>query len=139
MRVYARVVDEHCYCAALRAATRRVTALYDDALAPAGVNLAQYSLLRTVARRTAVSLSELGGVTGLDRSTIGRNVRLLQRMALVAITPGQDRREATVSVAPAGEDALRRGAAAWEEAQARVRAALGGDGTAALLSILTAL
>lgn len=35
-----------CYCLALRAAARKATALYDETLAPAGLNLAQYGLMR---------------------------------------------------------------------------------------------
>ncbi len=34
-----------CYCAALRVAARKTTALYDEELAAVGINLAQFSLL----------------------------------------------------------------------------------------------
>ena len=37
-----------CYCAALRAATRKTTALYDEALAPVGIGVAQFSLMRRI-------------------------------------------------------------------------------------------
>lgn len=80
-------MDLICYCDVLRAATRKTTAIYDAALAPAGVNLAQFSLLRKIQRAGSVSLSELGRLAALDRSTIGRNVRVLQRMELVRVTP----------------------------------------------------
>jgi DNA-binding MarR family transcriptional regulator len=66
-------MDSVCYCDVLRAATRKTTAIYDVALAPAGVNLAQFSLLRKIQRAGSVSLSELGRLAALDRSTIGRN------------------------------------------------------------------
>ena len=49
-----------CYCAALRIATRKTTAIYDEALAPAGIGLAQFSLLRKIERGGRLSLSELG-------------------------------------------------------------------------------
>jgi hypothetical protein len=41
---------------------------------PLGINIAQYSLLRMIQRRQAVSLTELGGIAELDRSTVGRNM-----------------------------------------------------------------
>ena len=47
-----------CYCAAVRTAARKTTALYDSILAPAGVTLAQYSLLRRIQRAGTVSLTE---------------------------------------------------------------------------------
>ena len=39
-----------CICAALRVAARKMTARYDAALEPIGVNLAQFSLLRNIHR-----------------------------------------------------------------------------------------
>ena len=43
-----------CYCVALRKAARKVTSLYDAALEPTGVNLAQFSLLRTIERQQSL-------------------------------------------------------------------------------------
>ena len=114
-----------CYCVALRKAARKVTSLYDAALEPTGVNLAQFSLLRTIERAAPVSLTELGRMTELDRSTVGRNVRLLQRMGLVRVAPGADQREATVSLDEPGLEILRRGAPLWDEAQRKIEASLG--------------
>ena len=114
-----------CYCVALRKAARKVTSLYDAALEPTGVNLAQFSLLRTIERAAPVSLTELGRMTELDRSTGGRNVRLLQRMGLVRVAPGADQREATVALDEPGLEILRRGAPLWDEAQRKIEASLG--------------
>jgi DNA-binding MarR family transcriptional regulator len=69
-----------CYCSLLRTATRKVGAVYDNALAPLGINIAQYSLLRLVEHCQPVSFTELGRIAELDRSTVGRNVRVLERM-----------------------------------------------------------
>ena len=85
-----------CYCLALRAAARKATALYDEALAPAGLNLAQYGLMRRIERAGAVSLTELGRMAELDRSTVGRNVKVLERLLLVRLSPAKDQREAAV-------------------------------------------
>ena len=128
-----------CYCAALRTAARKATAIYDAALAPAGVNLAQYRLLRIIARAAPVCLTELGRMTELDRSTIGRNVRLLQRMGLVRIAPGTDQREATVVLEEAGSRVLREGGPLWEEAQRRIESSLGRKPAAQLRTLLQSL
>jgi DNA-binding MarR family transcriptional regulator len=136
IRVYTRYMSGICYCAALRAATRKVSARYDAALAPLGINIAQFSLLRHIERAAPVSLTELGRKVGLDRSTIGRNVRVLQRLGLVRVTPGVDQREATVALAEPGRDVLRRGAPLWEEVQHRIEAGLGPDGARQLRRLL---
>ncbi|MFL5331628.1 MAG: MarR family winged helix-turn-helix transcriptional regulator [Geminicoccaceae bacterium] len=129
-----------CYCAVLRGAARKVTALYDEALAPVGLTLAQFRLLRLVERAgDPPSLTELGRVAELDRSTIGRNVRLLQRLGLVRVVPGGDQREATVALEEAGRRALHKATPLWDGAQRRIEAALGPDAAARLRSLLQSL
>ncbi len=124
-----------CYCSSLRAAARKTTALYDAALAPVGINVAQFALLRRVERTEPVSLTELGRLADLDRSTIGRNVKVLERLGLVRLAAAEDQREAAVTLAPAGVEALRRAAPLWEEAQRRIEIALGADGARSLRAL----
>ena len=124
-RAYTRIMSGPCYCTVLRAAMRRIAASYDAALEPVGVNIAQFSLLRTIRRAAPVTLTELGRLTELDRSTIGRNVRVLERMGLVALGRGKDQREATVSLTEAGAQVLDEGAPLWEGVQGQIEARLG--------------
>ncbi len=128
-----------CYCASLRAAARKATALYDATLAPAGVNVAQFALLRKIERAESVSLTELGRLAALDRSTVGRNVKVLERLGLVQVAAAEDQREAAVALTPAGAEALVRAAPHWEEAQRHVEAALGTDGAHALRTLANKL
>ena len=128
-----------CYCAALRVAARKTTAIYDEARAPAGIGVAQFSLLRKIERGGKLSLSELGRIASLDRSTIGRNIKVLHRMGLIEIGPGADHREATVTLAEGGRAALRDGAPLWKAAQDRIEAALGEGGARELRTLLAAL
>ena len=124
----------------LRAATRRVGAVYDDVLAPLGINIAQYSLLRTIERRQPVSLTELGRSAELDRSTIGRNVRVLERAGLVETSRGaEDQREAVVTLAAAGVEVLDAAKPLWEEGQRKVEAQLGPVKVTALQDILRSI
>jgi len=132
-------MPSECICATLRVAARKMTARYDAALAPIGINLAQFSLLRNINRAGSVSLTELGRRVELDRSTIGRNVRVLQRMGLVQVTPGADQREATVALAEPGRDVLRRGAPLWDGVQDRIASDLGAAGVTQLRTLLNSL
>ncbi len=132
-------MDTPCYCAAVRTAARKTTALYDSALEPAGVTLAQYSLLRKIERGGAVSLTELGRMADLDRSTVGRNVKALEQLRLVRPVLAKDRREAAVRLAPAGVEALRLAAPLWEDAQRRVETALGAGSAEQLRSLALSL
>jgi DNA-binding MarR family transcriptional regulator len=125
-----------CYCAAVRTAARKTTALYDSILEPAGVTLAQYSLLRKIERAGSVSLTKLGQLTELDRSTVGRNVKALEELGLVRSGAAKDQREAAVKLTLAGAKTLRRAFPLWEEAQRRVEAALGATGASQLQTLV---
>lgn len=129
-----------CYCTLLRKATRRLSGVYDEALAPLGINIAQYALLRMVAARTSLSLTELGRLAELDRSTIGRNVRVLERMGLMQTGRGDDdQRESVVSLTPAGTDLLSKARPIWDECQSRIATKLGTERVETLNAILAAL
>jgi DNA-binding MarR family transcriptional regulator len=132
-------MSDACYCISIRKAARKVTALYDAALAPVGVNLAQFSLLRTVERRAPVSLTELGRHTDLDRSTVGRNVKVLERMGLVAMVGGEDQREAMVELAAKGSRVLADGAPLWDATQRSIETTLGRDAARHLQTLLQSL
>lgn len=133
-------MSSSCHCIVLRKAARRISAVYDEALSPSGINVAQFSLLRNIARHEPVSFTTLGAILELDRSTVGRNVKLLERRGILASgTSGDDLREATASLTQAGRTILREAEPAWSAAQARIEAALGADGTAALHRLLEGL
>jgi DNA-binding MarR family transcriptional regulator len=99
MWVYTQIMNLLCYCTWLRNAARRMTAIYGQALAPVGVGTAQFSLLRELeGDGEAIGLSELGELLDLDRSTVGRNVGVLERMGLVRIGVGVDQRLTTIEL-----------------------------------------
>lgn len=138
-RVYTRKMSR-CYCSLLRAATRRIGSVYDDALAPLGVNVAQYSLLRLIERLQPISFTELGRVAELDRSTVGRNVRVLERIGLVETGRGEDdQREAVVRLVALGCQVLEQAAPLWDECQREIETRLGPVKVKALREILNAI
>lgn len=139
MRVYTRAMRTTCYCILLRDAARKATAIYDEALSPAGMTIAQFRLLRILERQGPVSLTELGRLAELDRSTIGRNLRLLERMGLVSLARGRDQREAMASLDAAGKAALATAVPLWAEAQSRIETSLGADAGERLHALLQAL
>lgn len=116
-----------------------MTAIYDEALAPAKINVAQFSLLRRIDRQTPISLTELGRLSGLDRSTIGRNGKVLKRMGLIEEVEGDDGREACVALAPAGKRALQTALPLWRDAQQKIETAIGEDSAGQLRSLLANL
>ncbi|ASV85738.1 MULTISPECIES: MarR family winged helix-turn-helix transcriptional regulator [Ochrobactrum] len=128
-----------CICILLRQAARKSSAIYDEALAPLGINIAQFSLLRKISRAGSISLTELAHKAELDRSTMGRNAKVLQRMGLVEPAASEDHRETSVTLTDEGRDIVRRGAPLWDKAQDEIEARLGDDGVEQLQSLLRAI
>lgn len=129
-----------CFCTNLRLATRKLSARYDAALEPFGINTAQYFLLRTIGEHRAVSLTELSQLVELERSTVSRNVRVVERMELVETSRSDaDQRETLVSLTAAGIELMARALLAWEECQRTFVARMGGERIDALSGALSAI
>lgn len=127
-------METDCYCTNLRATTRSVSAIYDRALAPIGVNVAQWGLLRKLdpTAQAAVSISELAELVGLERSTVARNIRVLVKDGFVNLgNSPADRRASAITPTAKGRQALRDGVPLWESAQRQVAELLGGGDIAA--------
>lgn len=140
IRVYTRfVVKTDCYCTSIRAATRRISALYDAALEPIGVNVAQWGLLRKLdaSPGRSFSIGELAARVELERSTVSRNVRVLARLGLVELSESlEDRRASTIALSRRGLVAIEQGAPLWEDAQRQFEQMLGIERATQLRSVL---
>ena len=129
-----------CHCTRLRRVAQHLTQAYDDALSGTGVKVTQYGVLRTIQDLETPNLSELATATGLDRSTLGRNVRVLAREGLVALATGEsDERSTTISLTTQGRQSIARAAKRWSAMQAQVEAALSPSELKALNSALEKL
>lgn len=128
-----------CLCTQLRRASRGVTRRYDDALAAVGLGAAQFSLLRHVQRLTQPSISVLADAMGLDRSTLGRNLRVLEEQGLVQLGEGRDLRAREVRLTEAGLQRIGQALPLWEQVQRELNARLGAERRVELMSLLEEL
>jgi DNA-binding MarR family transcriptional regulator len=128
-----------CACGRLRRASRALTQLYDDALAPAGLRLTQFSLLRTLARLGPQRITALAGAALLDRTALSRNLDPLVAQGLVRIVPGHDARTREVALTRAGIAAIRAAEPHWKRAQAQVSKRLGAERLGSLIATLAEL
>ena len=117
-----------CYATSLRKASRRLTQLYDDALAPAGLRSTQYVILGELAAGGPgpVTVNELARALVLDRSGLGHSLRPLQRDGLIKLEKGaDDRRSRHVVLTDKGRQRYKRAVPLWQQAQDRVVAVIG--------------
>src|ERR1700682_5379564 len=116
-------LETPCACTTLRRAARAVTAAYDAALAPSGLRITQFSILRRLARLGPLSVTRLAAEAALDRSTMGRNLNPLERRGLVRIEGGNvDQRERVAYLTAAGEAAIEAALPYWRKTQKRIAA-----------------
>ena len=125
-----------CACGRLRRATRALTQLYDDAMAPAGLRVTQFSLLRTLAASGALRISDLANRLLLDRTALSRNLDPLVEHGFVDIVQGHDARTREAAITKKGAAALKAATPYWARAQKEVAAQLGHEKLDALIAVL---
>lgn len=129
----------HCACFNLRKAARAVTQLYDEALRPAGLRVTQFTLLVSLRLRGRAAVTQLAEGAVTDRTTLTRNLRVLQRRGLIRIRPAEhDRRVREASLTARGHAALFEAYPLWEKVQAEVAGGLGKTRLARLAADLSA-
>lgn len=106
-----------CNCFAIRSAARQTSQLYDRHLAPSGLRTTQFSVLANLRHNGPLAINELANVMAMDRTTMGRALRPLEREGLVIIGPGRDGRTRALNLTEAGRDRLREAAPLWRAAQ----------------------
>ncbi|QXI26294.1 MarR family winged helix-turn-helix transcriptional regulator [Pseudomonas vanderleydeniana] len=130
-------IDLKCYSFLMRAATRRIVSTYDSALCHLGINVEQYSLLVLIQRSGRVSLTELARLAHLQRSTVSRNVRVLEGKKVVSTgRGGSDSREILVALTEAGILVVAEAAPIWQRCQSEVESQVGSSEMEILKRIL---
>ena len=114
-----------CVCGSLRKATRAVTQLYDGMLRPTGLRVTQFGILGTTMAMEPVTVTRLAGATVTDRTTLTRNLKLLEKQGLIRVNSGNDRRERKVTLTDRGREAVIKAYPLWHKAQSDVVKLLG--------------
>lgn len=128
-----------CACLHFRRASRAVTQLFDHVLEPSGLRATQFTVLVAIARSGSATVARLAETLVMDRTTMTRNLRPLERDGLIERVAGEeDRRTRTVRLTGRGEAALARALPLWERAQSRVIDGLGEERWRGLLADLSA-
>jgi DNA-binding MarR family transcriptional regulator len=132
-----------CTCGSLRKASRRISQFYDSALAPVGIKSTQFSILAEVERGSIdgpITMCELATAMVMDRSTLGHNLRPLQRDELLSLRlAAADRRKRHVALTRKGKAMLRRARRLWRTAEGRFEKIFGKRHAADLRAVLLSI
>src|ERR1700722_13038464 len=132
-----------CTCGSLRKASRRISQFYDTALAPMGIKSTQYSILSEVDRGSVegpVTMCELATAMVMDRSTLGHNLKPLERddLVILRLAP-DDRRKRYVELTKKGRSTLQRARRLWRHAEGRFETIFGKEPAAELRAVLLSI
>jgi len=114
-----------CTCAELRKAARAVTLLYDNAFKPTGLLSTQLSVLRIISKSDSLKVSQLAEELGMDRTTLTRNLSVLERQGFIKISPGKDHRTRIVTITSSGSTSIAKTIPLWNEVQHNVKKQMG--------------
>jgi DNA-binding MarR family transcriptional regulator len=121
-----------CFCLASRQAARKITRLYDSHMQESGIRVTQFTILSQLMLRGEMPVGKLAGILGVERTTLTRNLALLEGERWISTRPGEDPRSRIIAITAQGRGIVRRSFPHWSKAQAQVGKLLGADGQAAL-------
>jgi DNA-binding MarR family transcriptional regulator len=128
-----------CVCFNLRMATRAITQVYDRAMQPTGLRATQFPILAVLAMGGPSTITNLSQFLVMDRTTLARNLKPLEKRGFISIAKGNDRRTKTVTLTEQGADAISDALPRWEKAQKMVVEKMGENRWQTTLESLRAL
>lgn len=129
-----------CNCFAVRQAARQVTRQYERHFALAQLTSAQFSILVALTEEGRMTMLDLAKVLVMDRTTLLRAMKPLQREELLqSAASDADPRQLVFWLSPAGERRLKQAMPLWTQAQEEFESAIGSREAGRLRTALLAL
>jgi len=125
-----------CLAVRVRRLGRVVTRVYDAALAPHGVTIAQLNLLTAIVAADGARPTDLVRILDVEKSTLSRDLQRMEDLGWIRFDPRQSGRGRSISLTPAGTRLLLEVRPAWEKAQEAARSQLGRGAFAGLRKLL---
>jgi DNA-binding MarR family transcriptional regulator len=116
-----------CNCTTLRKASRRISQLYDTALAPSGLKTTQRAILAQIGRSEPTMVGHLADALVMDSGALTHTLKPLERDGLIAVAVDpEDRRNRLITLTRRGAAKLAETDILWANAQRGFEAAFGG-------------
>ncbi|MEE9344688.1 MAG: MarR family winged helix-turn-helix transcriptional regulator [Methylococcales bacterium] len=131
-----REVPSSCLEYNLRKASRIAAQHYEEVMKPCGLRNTQFSLIVATSLMGKPLISDLAKVLAMDRTTVSRNLKPLQREGLLSITPGKDKRSRHITLTEAGKQRLVQAIPLWKQAHQSLQQKVGLENAQQLLATL---
>jgi len=117
--------DDPCSCFYLRRAARLVTRQYADAMKPTGLKSGQFSIIASLVLKGTQSITELAESMGLERTSLSRILRPLEKDGLISISEEQEKRRRFVEITKHGRATYKKALPLWNKAQSQYKNQMG--------------
>ena len=118
-------MNEYCHCYAIRQLSTKITKIYDEALLESGLKITQYAILKYISNLKNTNLNKLSISMGYNRTTLGRNIRILERKELIYLDKGKDKRALDIRITKNGLKILNVAAKCWKKINTEITKKLG--------------
>jgi len=129
---------DNCVCFNLRWVARAVTQFYDAEMRRHGIRPTQGTILSSLQARDSWNMAELSDWLGMERTTLVRNLRPLQRDGFVKAVGGGRGNRVELTITTKGRKQIDKLTPAWKSAQRAAVKTLGEKRWSAILSDLEA-
>jgi len=116
---------ENCVCFNLRWVARAVTQFYDAEMRRHGIRPTQGTILLSLSSKETWSMAELSDWLGLERTSLVRNLRPLQRDGFVQAVGGGHGNRVELAITAKGKKQIEKLIPAWNAAQGAAVKTLG--------------
>ena len=118
-------INELCNCGLVRSLSANMTNIYNKALNDTGITITQFALLKYVYLLGETNLKTINTISHQDRSTIGRNIRVIENLELVKSTVGEDKREIRIEITDLGKKKFKSAYLIWNRTNKKISIFLG--------------
>ena len=117
---------QDCFCANIKRAESRITALYNRCLEKTGITRGQYAILSNIEQNPSINVSSLAEKMDLERTTLVRNLKPLEARGFIEDTASTGRSR-NLCLSAHGKAVLTKARVFWNEAQQTMEQKLGGE------------
>jgi DNA-binding MarR family transcriptional regulator len=132
-------IPHKCTSLNLRRAARAASQFLENYLQPLGLHSSQFGILNCVSRFGSITMTSLAEEMSLDRTTVTRNLQIMERDGMVEVFEGKDRRVREIALTDYGKEVLSRAIPLWQQAEADLDALLTEEQRKAILTIVSAV
>jgi DNA-binding MarR family transcriptional regulator len=123
IRSQINTMGDLCFALQARKTANLLARVYNAALEPLGLEISQFSTLCAVSLEQSDSITELAGALGVERSTLTRNLKLLERDDLIVLWEREGRRS-RYRLTSKGRRMLSKALPLWGDVQQRISTAM---------------